>query len=368
MKPEIFVTRPFLPPLDELLPLLKEIWDSRVLTNGGPFHKKLELALCESLGVNYISLFGNGTLALIAAMQQLGVGGEVITTPYSFVATTNSLVWNRLTPVFVDIDRETLNLDPRKIEAAITERTCAILAVHCYGRPCDVESIQEIADRHRLKVVYDAAHAFGVNGRHGSLLLDGDLSVLSFHATKVFNTFEGGAVVCRDEATKKHLDMLKNFGLTEELEVEEPGMNGKMSEFNAALGLVQLTHMKEILEKRRAIHEVYLRRLAGVRGVLCSMHDAGEGQNFSYFPILIDSNYSLTRDGLFERLRDAGVYSRKYFYPLISQFPLYRELASAKDENLPVACSIAQQVLCLPIYPELELSEAERIADLIVTA
>jgi len=246
----IYVTRPFLPPLEELLPYLEQIWANRQLTNGGPFHQQLEQALCEYLGVEHISLFANGTLALVTALQAMRITGEVITTPYSFVATAHSLLWNGIRPVFVDIDPETLNLDPTKIEAAITPQTTAILPVHVYGRPCDTKKIQAIADTYGLKVIYDAAHAFAVEDEGGSIMRHGDLSILSFHATKVFTTFEGGAIVSSDEKTKKRIDYLKNFGFADEVTVVAPGINGKMNEFQAAVGLAQLKHIDNALAER----------------------------------------------------------------------------------------------------------------------
>lgn len=364
-KPTIFVTKPTLPPLEEFVPYLQQIWENKVLTNGGPFHQQLEEELCRYLGVEHICLFANGTLALVTALQSLRITGEVITTPYSFVATSHSLLWNGIKPVFVDINPETLNLDPAKIESAITPQTTAIMPVHCYGHPCEVEAIQKIADSYTLKVIYDAAHAFGVRRAGRSILSHGDLSVLSFHATKVFNTFEGGAIVCPDERTKIRIDQLKNFGHVGETTVVAPGINGKMNEFSAALGLLQLKYLGEALSLRAAIDDLYRKRLAGVAGIHC-LQDAGEDvANFSYFPILVRPDYPLTRDALFHKLKDAGIHPRRYFYPLISDFPMYRGLPSAVRENLPVASVAAQQILCLPIYPDLALSVVEEIAGLI---
>jgi dTDP-4-amino-4,6-dideoxygalactose transaminase len=365
MKPSIFVAQPHLPPLEEFIPSLRQIWDRKILTNGGPFHVKLEDALCEYLGVNHIALFNNGTIALVTALQALGVSGEVITTPYSFVATTHSLLWNGIKPVFVDVDPNTLNLDPAKIEAAITPHTTAIMPVHCYGHPCDVEAIQDIADKHNLKVIYDAAHAFGVQVKNGSVLRYGDLSVLSFHATKVFNTFEGGAIICPDAKTKLLIDQLKNFGLDGELNVVAPGMNGKMSEFNAALGLLQLKYIDQALGKRKAIDLAYRNKLKNVKGIHC-LNDAGETvANYAYFPILVSAEYPTSRDHLYERLKENGIYSRRYFYPLISSFPMYRDLPSSDAAHLPVATAASAQVLCLPIYPDLELAVVHEIAGII---
>jgi dTDP-4-amino-4,6-dideoxygalactose transaminase len=361
----VFVTKPTLPPLEEFVPYLKKIWDNKTLTNGGPFHEQLEKELCEYLGVEHISLFTNGTIALIAALQALRIAGEVITTPYSFVATSNSLRWNGITPVFVDIDPKTLNLDPLRIEAAITSQTTAIMPVHCYGHPCDVDAIQKIADRYNLKVIYDAAHAFGVQCHCGSVLNHGDLSVLSFHATKVFNTFEGGAIVCPDASTKLRIDQLKNFGYVNETTVVEPGINGKMSEFNAALGLLQLKYIDRTVARRKEIDRAYRERLKGVKGVQC-LSDAGEKiANYAYFPILVQADYPIRRDDLYQKFKDVGIHLRRYFYPLISDFPMYRDLPSAFKEHLPVATAAAQQVLCLPIYPDLEMSVVEEITDLI---
>ena len=368
MNRPIFVTQPLLPPLDDFLPLLRQIWDSRVLTNGGPFHQKFEQALCEYLGVKHISLFTNGTIALVAALQALRIAGEVITTPYSFVATAHSLLWNGIKPVFVDVDPRTLNLDPTKIEAAITPQTTAILAVHVYGHPCDVESIEKIADNYNLRVIYDAAHAFGVQCHCGSLLNHGDLSVLSFHATKVFNTFEGGAIVSPDAKTKQRIDHLKNFGFVDEVTVVAPGINGKMSEFNAALGLLQLDHVNAAIARRREIDARYSERLASIKGIRC-LANAGEAcANFAYFPVLVEPSYRMSRDGLYDRFKEHGIHTRRYFYPLISEFPMYRGLSSAHSGNLPVASDAAAKVLCLPIYPALSDADVECICYLIASA
>src|SRR5262245_4524471 len=299
----IYVTRPYLPPLEEFLPYLEKIWSSKLLTNSGPFHEQLEAALCEYLGVDHIALFANGTLALVTALQALRITGEVITTPYSFVATAHSLLWNGIKPVFVDIDPETLNLDPTRIEAAITPQTTAILPVHCYGHPCDVSEIQRIADIYNLKVIYDAAHAFGVQDAGGSILKHGDLSVLSFHATKVFNTFEGGAIVCPDAKTKLRIDHLKNFGYVDEVTVVAPGINGKMSEFNAALGLLQLKNFDDALQKRKAIDTRYRQELTGVKGIHCLQGVSEKASNYAYFPILVRPEYPLKRDELYQKLR-----------------------------------------------------------------
>lgn len=363
----IYVTRPFLPPLGEFIPYLERIWEGRTLTNNGPFHQEFERALAEHLGLRHVALFANGTLALVTAFQALRITGEVITTPYSFVATAHSLLWNSIRPVFVDIDAETLNLDPDRIEAAITPHVTAIMPVHCYGRPCNVDAIQRIADNYNLRVIYDAAHAFGVQDAGGSLLNHGDLSVLSFHATKVFTTFEGGAIVCPDAKTKQRIDHLKNFGFVDEVTVVAAGINGKMNEFSAALGLLQLHHLEQALIERKRVDATYRELLDGVPGIRCLPSLPGTVPNYAYFPILVGPEHPLGRDGLYQHLRDHGVYARRYFYPLISEFPMYRGLPSASRDNLPVATAISRQVLCLPIYPSLETTVVERIADLIRT-
>jgi dTDP-4-amino-4,6-dideoxygalactose transaminase len=365
MSKPIYVTQPYLPPLEEFIPHLQKIWDNRILTNGGPYHQQLEAALCEHLGVSHLSLFTNATIALVTALQALRITGEVITTPYSFVATAHSLLWNNIRPVFVDVDPATVNLDPAKIEAAITPQTTAIMPVHCYGHPCDVEAIQKIADNYNLRVIYDAAHAFGVQDAGGSILRHGDLSVLSFHATKVFNTFEGGAIICPDARTKVRIDQLKNFGHVGEVTVVAPGINGKMSEFNAALGLLQLKYVDQAIAQRREIDALYRQRLQHVKGIRC-LGDAGEKvANYAYFPILVEAGYGLSRDGLYQALKDRGIHPRRYFYPLISDFPMYRGLSSAGRDNLPAASVAAQHVLCLPIYPDLPHAVVEEIAQFI---
>lgn len=365
----IFVTQPALPDLEAFMPYLREIWDRRMLTNGGPMEQRLEAALCDYLGVKHISLFCNGTQALITAVQAAGLSGEVITTPYSFVATAHSLLWNHLTPVFVDIDPDTMNIDPARIEAAITERTTAILPVHCYGHPCNVQGIRQVAERHGLKVIYDAAHAFGVRDEGGSLLRHGDLSVLSFHATKVFSTFEGGAIICPDEATKRRVDQLKNFGLVPGgATVEFVGANGKMSEIHAAFGLLQLEHLNEALERRRLVDQRYREGLAEVVGIRC-IDGVGEHlANHAYFPILVEPSYPLTRDALFEHLAAQQIHGRLYFQPLLSNLPMYRDLPSANPANLTVANRVVEQVICLPIYPNLEHETVDFIIGLIAGA
>lgn len=361
----IFVTQPSLPPLEKFLPYLEEIWRTKNLTNNGPFHEKLEHSLCNYLGVKHISLFSNGTIALVTALKALRISGEVITTPYSFVATTHSLLWNALKPVFVDVDPVTLNIDPEKIEAAITPLTTCILAVHCYGYPCDVVRIQKIANKYGLKVIYDAAHAFGVQCDCGSILNHGDLSVLSFHATKVFNTFEGGAVVSQDIETKERLDRLKNFGFIDELTVIESGINGKLNEISSAFGLLQLNYIEEYVESRRLVDSLYRERLAGIKGIRLPPISNGISSNYSYFPIFIDKEYPLTRDQLYEKLKENNIFSRRYFYPLISDFQMYKNLPSAEASNLPKANKIKNEVLCLPMYSKLKTEQIEFISDLI---
>jgi dTDP-4-amino-4,6-dideoxygalactose transaminase len=357
----IYVTQPSLPPLSDFLPYLEKIWDNKILTNGGPFHQQLESALAEYLGVEHVALFANATIALITALQALRITGEVITTPYSFVATANSLMWNGVKPVFADIDPDTLNLDPAKVEAAITPQTTAIMPVHCYGQPCDIDAIQRIADNYNLKVIYDAAHAFGVEGNNGSVLKAGDLSILSFHATKVFNTFEGGAIICPDAKTKLRIDRLKNFGFVDEVTVVAAGINGKMSEVNAAFGLLQLTHIDESIAARRRIDATYREALADIPGVRMPQHRDMSRANYSYFPILVGQGYPISRDELFGKLRERGIFARRYFYPLISDFPMYRGLPSANPDNLPVAAAAAAQVICLPIYPALTMEDQQRV-------
>jgi dTDP-4-amino-4,6-dideoxygalactose transaminase len=364
----IYVTQPHLPPLDEFIPYLEKIWENKILTNGGPFHQQLEKALAAHLGIEFLSLFTNGTLALVTALQALRITGEVITTPYSFVATAHSLLWNGIKPVFVDIDEQTMGLDPARIEAAITPQTTAIVPVHCYGRPCDVEAIQKIADNYNLKVIYDAAHAFGVLENGKNILQHGDLSILSFHATKVFNTFEGGAIICHDAKAKQRIDHLKNFGFVDETTVVAPGINGKMSEINAAFGLLQLNHIDYAVETRRQLDSYYREMLQGVKGIRVPSHLPNVLPNYSYFPVLVERDYPIGRDILYQLLRDEGIFARRYFYPLISEFPMYRGLPSASSINLPVATEISKKILCLPIYPALQLEDIERITEVIRNA
>ncbi|MBI2307767.1 MAG: DegT/DnrJ/EryC1/StrS family aminotransferase [Rhodocyclales bacterium] len=361
----VYVTRPYLPPLEEFIPYLEQMWATRQLTNGGPFHDQFERALEVYLGVKHVSLFANGTLALLTALKALHVSGEVITTPYSFVATAHSLLWNDITPVFVDIDRQTMGIAPEKIEAAITERTTAILPVHVYGYPCDVRKIRAIADRHDLRVIFDAAHAFGVRDEGGSLLRHGNLSVVSFHATKVFTTFEGGAIISPNAEIKRRIDSLKNFGFLNEISVTELGINGKMNEVQAAMGLVQLKHIDAAIEQRRAADQTYRRLLAGVRGVHCPVPPAGiRHHNYSYFPILIGREYSISRDQLFNELRQHNIFARRYFYPLISNFRMYKS-ADDRKERFPVAADVASRVLCLPIFPGIDEATLALISELI---
>lgn len=361
-----FVTQPSLPDLEEFIPYLEKIWESKWLTNNGQFHQQFEAELAAFLGVKYVSLFANGTLALLTALQTLKITGEVITTPYSFVATTNSLWWNNLKPVFVDVDPIYGNLDPNKIEAAITPQTTAIMPVHVYGNPCEVERIQEIADVYGLKVIYDAAHTFKNKYKGTSVLNFGDLSTMSFHATKPFNTMEGGAIICHDEKTKQRIDYLKNFGFAGETTVTAPGINSKMNEMQAALGLLQLKHYDNYIAKRKIIAETYRKTLEGVTGIrLMPQNKWIADHNHPYFPIFIDEEYKMSRDKLYDHLKENNIYGRRYFYPLISSFSTYRGLPSAKPENLPVATKLANQVICLPIYPDLEMEEAQRITELL---
>lgn len=365
----VYVTQPSLPPLDEFMPYLEQIWSNKQLTNCGPFHQQLEDELCKYLGVEHIALFANGTLALVSALQALEIKGEVITTPYSFVATAHALLWNGLKPVFADVDVETFNLDPVRIEQAITPQTTAILPVHCYGRPCDVDAIQAVADKHNLRVIYDAAHAFGVSDRQGgSILRYGDLSILSFHATKVFNTFEGGAIICPDAQTKQRVDHLKNFGFSDETIVVAPGINGKMNEVQAAFGLLGLKHYDVASARRREIDQAYRAALQSVPGISCPDVRAEHHPNFGYFPILVEQEFPLGRDQLYMALRKEEIYARRYFYPLISDFPMYQNLPSAAQGNLPVARSISDRVICLPIYPALTQAAIEKVVQVIVRA
>ncbi len=362
----ITVTSPLLPDLGDFNEMLKEIWLSKWVTNNGQFHKQLEKALAEYLKVPYISLFTNGTLPLLTALQALRITGEVITTPYSFVATTHSIWWNGCKPVFVDIEEETCGIDPNKIEAAITPKTTAIMPVHCYGKPVKMKQIQEIADKYGLKVIYDAAHAFGVEVDGESILKAGDMSTLSFHATKVYNTLEGGALVMRDEQTKKRIDYLKNFGFAGETEVVAPGINSKVDEVRAAYGLLNLRQVDAAIEKRHQVAIKYRKALHDVPGIRFFDDMPGVRHNYSYFPIFINADeYGKTRDQLYFEMKEKNVLGRRYFYPLISTFSTYRGLPSAAPENLPVATRIANEVICLPMHHELNDADIERIIELV---
>ena len=393
---QITVTSPLLPNLDEFHELLKQIWDSKWITNNGSFHQRLEAALAEYLKVPYVSLFTNGTLPLLTALQALRITGEVITTPYSFVATTHSIWWNGCKPVFVDIDPKTGNLDPDKIEAAITPRTTAIMPVHCYGKPCDVRRIKEIAEKYGLKVIYDAAHAFAleipkneadynvafseannvfnpsqpakrVDVETESILNWGDMSTLSFHATKVYNTIEGGAMIMHDAETKKRIDYLKNFGFAGETTVVGPGINSKVDEMRAAYGLLNLKQVDQAIENRKKTANIYRDALRGVEGLTFYEDMPGVKHNYSYFPMFIDAEkYGMTRDELYFKMREANVLGRRYFYPLISEFSTYNGLESARRENLPNAHKMSDSVVCLPMHHELSECDLERILKLIV--
>lgn len=364
---QITVTSPLLPSLEEFSVMLKEIWASKWITNNGQFHKQLEKALCEYLKVPYISLFTNGTLPLLTALQALRITGEVITTPYSFVATTHSIWWNGCRPVFVDIEEETCGIDPNKIEAAITPKTTAIMPVSCYGKPCKMDEIQAIADKYGLKVIHDAAHAFGVEVNGESWVGKGDLISLSFHATKVYNTLEGGAMVMHDEATKKRVDFLKNFGFAGETEVVAPGINSKMDEVRAAYGLLNLKQVDEAIEKRHQVAIKYRNALRNVPGIRFFDDMPGVRHNYSYFPIFINAEeFGQTRDEIYFKMKADGVLGRRYFYPLISTFSTYRSLPSAGAENLPVATKVANEVICLPMHHALSDADIERVLNHII--
>jgi dTDP-4-amino-4,6-dideoxygalactose transaminase len=362
----ITVTSPLLPPLNEFIPYLEDIWERKWLTNNGFYHQELEKALGEYLKVPYISLFTNGTLPLMAALRALEITGEVITTPYSFVATAHALWWSGIKPVFVDVEEKTGNLDPAKIEAAITSRTTAILPVHVYGTPCNTEAIQQIADKYGLKVIYDAAHAFGVEKDGESILNTGDISTLSFHATKTYNTAEGGALVCHEKAMKEKIDYLKNFGFDAETNVVMPGINGKMDEIRSALGLLNLKYVDHAIKERQKIASLYCQKLKNVQGLTMIDKISSVRSNYTYFPVFIDKDvYGMSRDELYEKLKSHNIYGRRYFYPLISTFSPYRDLDSAKPENLPVAVKLADRVLCLPMYADLQIEDVEKICGLV---
>ena len=366
-KGSIKVTSPLLPDLNEFTELLKDIWGSKWITNNGQYHQQLEQALAEYLKVPFVSLFTNGTLPIITALQALGIKGEVITTPYSFVATTHALWWNGIKPVFVDIDPINGNIDPAKIEAAITSKTTAIMPVHVYGNPCDIKAIQDIADKYNLKVIYDAAHAFGVEKDGESILKAGDISTMSFHATKVFTTIEGGAMIMHDEETKRQIDYLKNFGFENDVTVVAPGINSKMDEVRAAFGLLNLQQVDAAIEKRHQVALRYRKALQGVEGIRFFDDMSGVRHNYSYFPIFVDAKkYGMTRDNLYFRMQESGIYGRRYFYPLISTFSPYRNLESASPQNLPVATRLADEVICLPMHHELSDRDVERVIDIII--
>jgi len=367
-KSQITVTSPLLPPLEEFASYLQQIWDSKWITNNGQFHQQLEQALAEYLGVEYLSLFTNGTLPLITAFQALGIHeGEVITTPYSFVATSHSIWWNGLKPVFVDIEEETCGIDPAKIEAAITPNTVAIMPVHCYGKPCKTAEIDAIAKKHNLKVIYDAAHAFGVIQNGQSVLKAGDLSTLSFHATKVYNTIEGGALICHSAEMKYHVDNLKNFGFRGETTVVAPGINSKMDEMRAAYGLLNLRQVDAAIEARKQVAEAYRSALRGVNGIRFFDDMLGVRHNYSYFPVFVDEEqYGISRDALYEKMKANNVLGRRYFYPLITDFDPYKDIPSANPANLPVANKIANQVICLPMHHELSEEDVMRVVESII--
>jgi len=363
---KILVTSPLLPDLKDLTPYLEKIWQNKRLTNQGPFHKELENELCEYLDVEYLSLFSNGTLALITALQALRISGEVITTPYSFVATTHSLWWNNIKPVFVDIEPETFNIDPKRIEAAITPATTAIMPVHVYGNPCNVQEIERIADIYGLRVIYDAAHAFGIKQNGTPVVNFGDLSVFSFHATKVFSTIEGGAIVCHDEKMKQRIDFLKNFGFANETTVVAPGINAKLNEVQAVFGLLSLKIVDEAIKKRKKMTELYRKGLADINGIRFLPEFPDIQHNYGYFPILVDEKeYGISRDALYKKMEQHNIYGRRYFYPLISEFPTYRGLPSSQPENLPVATKVASQVICLPMHHELTEEQVNEVIELI---
>jgi dTDP-4-amino-4,6-dideoxygalactose transaminase len=364
----IYVTRPYLPDLDELIPLLEEIWTTRVLTNQGPFHQRFEQELSGFFGADHVSLVCNGMLALSAAVAAAEIEGEVITTPYSFVATTHAIAMAGLTPVFADVRPSDFTIDPARIEEAITPRTSAIVGVHVYGNPCDVDAIRAIAERHNLKVIYDAAHAFGVRYRGESLVTHGDFSTLSFHATKAFNTFEGGAVLAAAAAGKQLVNNYRNFGFADEVTIPAIGGNAKMSEFNAAVGLLQLKHFAAVRRQRAAVDRRYRDLLADVEGIEILAIPAEVEPNYSYFPILVRPDFRISRDALYEQLKASGFYARRYFYPLLSNLPMYRDLPSAGDRRLPVAVKAAEQILCLPFYHDLGEADQVRLTDVIRSA
>lgn len=363
----LYVTQPFMPLLEEFLPYLEEIWDNKILTNNGPLHRQLEKALCEHLGVEYLVLFSSGTTALLTALKALNITGEVITTPYTFAATAHVLRWLGLDPVFVDIEPSTLNLDPNKVEAAITTRTTAILPVHCYGNPCNTSALREIANRHTLKLLYDGAQAFGVQQDDISILRHGDLCALSFHATKVFSTFEGGAIVCHNRTMYEHLNRLKNFGFVNELSISGIGINGKLNEISSAFGLAQLKHIDHTQKRRAEISQTYRSRLQEIKGIRCLNFKAAV-HNYGFFPVLIEGAFPVSRDSLYNQLQEENIFARRYFYPLLSNIPEYALLPSANPANLTVANEVANSVICLPIYPAMTTDEQERVLSVIKRA
>ena len=362
MSQPIYVTQPVLPALKEFIPYLEQIWENKILTNGGPLHQQLEGELCEYLGVEYLSLYNNGTIALITALQAVDLKiGEVITTPYTFLATAHAICWNNLTPVFVDVDPRTANIDPQKVEQAITDKTVAILPVHCYGIACDVEALQTIAQKHKLKLIYDAAHAFGAKYKGQSLLNYGDLSAVSFHATKVFNTFEGGAIVCHSAEMKQRIDQLRNFGIANETTVNDIALNGKLSEVHAALGLLQLKNIDQALQARGKVDHRYRELLAEVDGIRCMQRLHLEKDNYAYFPIVVSEPHPLSRDQLFEKFKQHHIFARKYFYPLMTELSVYQQYQA----DTPQAKLLSEQVLCLPMYPTLSAEDIYRIVQVI---
>jgi len=363
----IYVTQPSMPPLEEFNVFLQQIWENKIITNNGPFHQRFEMELADYLRVKYISLFTNATLALISALQCLRISGEVITTPFSFVATTHSLWWNNIKPVFVDIEPRYFTLDPEKVEAAISPQTTAIMPVHIYGNPCNIVKLKQIADTYGLKLIYDAAHAFGVNVDGKSILNYGHLSILSFHATKVFNTIEGGAIICPDAETKKRIDYLKNFGFADELTVIGSGINAKMNELQAAYGILQLKYINQNISKRKIIAKLYHQLLSSTQGIMLLEIMENITYNYPYYPIIIiESEFGFSRDQVYEYLKEENIFCRRYFYPLISEFSIYRGLESSKPSNLPIAHKISRQVLCLPIYSELPLEHVTTICEMIL--
>ena len=361
----LYVTRPELPPLEDFLPLLEDIWESRILSNDGRYHQQFEAALKAYLNVDHVSLVCNATMGLQLALRQCAQPGQVITTPFSFVATTHAVALSGMEPVFADIDPVSLNLHPAAVEAAITPDTRAIMPVHIFGRGCDTKAFARLAQEHNLTLIYDAAQALGLGDAGGSVLRHGDMSVLSFHATKVFNTFEGGAVICRDAETKQKIDDMRNFGIIDEVTVAEIGTNAKMNELNAAVGLLQLNHINELIDRRRETGRRYRDLFADVDGIECLPALNGQKPNYGSFPVLVQPGAACTRDDLYERLREHDVYARRYFYPLISELPMYRQLPSAYAGNLTVAHDIANRVLCLPLFPDLQADEQQRIVSII---